>query len=274
MLDKVSQIIITSKMDKILVIIFIVGMLLSFIISKLIDKSNNSAFKIRYIKFFLGTGFTLTVISIILDFYLKKIYNIQDNELLVTCSLLIFGIILGIHGVFLMMFGNIKPPKPDKFLLKQDNYLDFSNYLSKRVNLFNYEEKYTSDRLKIYYRVIKKKRYYMIDTKLEELTEENFNELYDKEIFPIIEQDFNQAKKSMRYELFITFIISVDRMSPVFNRFVNTLDQDKRYYKLPIGVSFGGNKMYIPNEIEGFGLMQFNRLKKEFKKIMEIEEKR
>ena len=185
MLDKVSQIIITSKMDKILVIIFIVGMLLSFIISKLIDKSNNSAFKIRYIKFFLGTGFTLTVISIILDFYLKKIYNIQDNELLVTCSLLIFGIILGIHGVFLMMFGNIKPPKPDKYLLKQNNYLDFSNYLNKRVNLFNYEEKYTSDRLKIYYRVIKKKRYYMIDTKLEELTEENFNELYDKEIFPL-----------------------------------------------------------------------------------------
>ena len=132
--------------------------------------------------------------------------------------------------------------------------------------MFNYEEKYTSDRLKIYRREIKQKRYYMIDTKLEELTEENFNELYDKEIFPIIEDDFNQAKNSMRYELFIVFIISVDRMSPMFNRFINTLDQDKRYYKLPIGVSFGGNKMYIPNEIEGFGLMQFNHLKKEFKK--------
>ena len=77
----------------------------------------------------------------------------------------------------------------------------------------------------------------------------------------------------MRYELFIVFIISVDRMSTMFNRFINTLDQDKRYYKLPIGVSFGGNKMYIPNEIEGFGLMQFNHLKKEFKKIMEIEGK-
>ena len=273
MLDKVSQIIVTSKMDKILAITFVVGMLLSFIISKLIDKSNNSAFKIKYIKFFLGTGAILSAISIILDFYLKYIYKIKDNELLVTCSMLIFGMILGIHGVFLMMFGNIKAPKPDKYLLKQDNYLDFSNYLNKRIKIFNYEEKYTNDSLKIYHKVIKRKNYYIIDARLEELTEENFNELYEKEIFPIIEQDFNQAKKSMRYELFITIIISVDRMSSMFNRFINTLDQDKRYYKLPIGVSFGGNKMYIPNEIEGFGLMQFNQLKKEIKIILELENK-
>lgn len=32
--------------------------------------------------------------------------------------------------------------------------------------------------------------------------------------------------------------------------------------------------MYIPNEIEGFGLMQFNQLKKELKKIMKIEVKK
>ena len=205
----------------------------------------------------------------------KKIIFIKISLILgsVFFILQIPLIFFSIPGLLMLMFGNIKPPKPDKYLLKQDNYLDFSNHLNKRIKIFNYEEKYTNDSLKIYHKVIKRKNYYIIDARLEELTEENFNELYEKEIFPIIEQDFNQAKKSMRYELFITIIISVDRISSMFNRFINTLDQDKRYYKLPIGVSFGGNKMYIPNEIEGFGLMQFNQLKKEIKIILELENK-
>ena len=262
--------------DWFIIMIIFLSIAIYFPISFILNKCKNSdSKKIIFIKISLILGSVFFVLGLTIYIYLMIKYDASTaDKNLITTILQIPLIFFSIPGLLMLMFGNIKPPKPDKYLLKQNNYLDFSNYLNKRVNLFNYEEKYTSDRLKIYYRVIKKKRYYMIDTKLEELTEENFNELYDKEIFPIIEQDFNQAKKSMRYELFITFIISVDRMSPVFNRFVNTLDQDKRYYKLPIGVSFGGNKMYIPNEIEGFGLMQFNRLKKEFKKIMEIEEKR
>ncbi len=263
--------------DWFIIMIIFLSIAIYFPISFILNKCKNSdSKKIIFIKISLILGSICALVWIFSYFYIRiknnSVEMAEDNIISQILPLSLF--ITFVPGLLMLMFGNIKPPKPDKYLLKQDNYLDFSNYLSKRVNLFNYEEKYTSDRLKIYYRVIKKKRYYMIDTKLEELTEENFNEMYDKEIFSIIEQDFNQAKKSMRYELFITFIISVDKMSPMFNRFVNTLDQDKRYYKLPIGVSFGGNKMYIPNEIEGFGLMQFNRLKKEFKKIMEIEEKR
>ena len=270
MLDKVSQIIVTSKMDKILAITFVVGMLLSFIISKLIDKSNNSAFKIKYIKFFLGTGAILSAISIILDFYLKYIYKIKDNELLVTCSMLIFGMILGIHGVFLMMFGNIKAPKPDKYLLKQDNYLDFSNYLNKRVLLNDYQEIYREENLRIYKKIVKKNKHYIIDFKTEEFTEDIYNDLYDNKMVPIMKQDLKEMQNRMYRSLYVTYIISVDRLTSHFNAFIKGLDQDIRYFSLPVGVSFGGNKMYISNEIEGFGLMQFNQLKKEFKKIMEM----
>ena len=270
MLDKVSQIIITSKMDKILVIIFIVGMLLSFIISRLIDKSNNSAFKIRYIKLFLGTGFTLTIISIILDFYLKKIYNIQDNELLVTCSLLIFGIILGIHGVFLMMFGNIKPPKPDKYLLKQDNYIDFSNYLNKRVLLNEYQEVYREENLKIYKKIIKKNKHYIIDFKTEEFREDIYNDLYDNKMVPIMEEDLKEMQNRMYRSLYVTYIISVDRLTSYFNSFIKGLDQDIRYFSLSVGISFGGNKIYIASEIKGFEMSQLKKMKKEVLEILEI----
>ena len=262
--------------DWFFILIIFLSIAIYFPISLILNKCKNSdSKKIIFIKISISLSCICALVGIASYFYVRiknnSIEMAEDNIISHILPLSLF--ITFVPGLLMLMFGNIKSPKPDKYLLKQNNYIDFSNYLNKRVNLFNYEEKYTSDRLKINRREIKQKRYYMIDTKLEELTEENFNELYDKEIFPIIEDDFNQAKNSMRYELFIVFIISVDRMSPMFNRFINTLDQDKRYYKLPIGVSFGGNKMYIPNEIEGFGLMQFNHLKKEFKKIMEIEGK-
>ena len=273
MLDKISQMIITSKIDKILVIILIVGMLLSFIISKLIDKSNNSAFKIVYIKFFLGTGFTLIVISIILDFYLKYIYNIKDNELLVTCSIFIAGLILAMHGVFLFMFGNIKPPKPDKYLLKQDNYLDFSNYLNKRMLLNDYQEVYSEENLKIYKKIIKKNKHYIIDFKTEEFTEDIYNDLYDNKMVPIMEKDLKEMQNKTYRSLYVTYIISVDRLTSYFNEFIKGLEQDIRYFSLPVGVSFGGNKIYIANEIKGFEMSQIKRMKKEIKMILELENK-
>ena len=84
------------------------------------------------------------------------------NKNLITTIFQILLIFFSIPGLLMLMFGNIKPPKPDKYLLKQDNYIDFSKYLKKRVKLFNYEEKYTNDKLKVYHREIKKKRYYII----------------------------------------------------------------------------------------------------------------
>ena len=261
--------------DWFIIMIMFLSIAIYFPILLILNKCKNSdSKKIIFIKISLILGSVFFILGLTIYIYLMIKYNASTaDKNLITTILQIPLIFFSIPGLLMLMFGNIKPPKPDKYLLKQDNYLDFSNYLNKRIKIFNYKEKYMRDNLKIYHRVIKRKNYYIIDARLEELTEENFNELYEKEIFPIIEQDFNQAKKSMRYELFITIIISVDRISSMFNRFINTLDQDKRYYKLPIGVSFGGNKMYIPNEIEGFGLMQFNQLKKEIKIILELENK-
>lgn len=273
MLETISKMIITSKMDKILVIIFIVGMLLSLIISKLVDKSDNSAFKIRYIKFFLGTGSILIVISMVLDFYLKKVYNIQDDELLITCSMFIAGLILGLHGVFLFKFGNIKPPKPDKYLLKQDNYKSFNNYLNKRVLLNGYQEVYSEENLRIYKKILKKNKHYIIDFKTEEFTEDIYNDLHDNKMFPVMEKDLEEIRNRMYRSIYVTYIISVDRLTPYFNGFIKGLAQDIRYFRLPVGISFGGNKIYIANEIKGFERTELKRMKKEIKIILELENK-
>lgn len=270
MLDKVSQIIITSKMDKLLVLLFILGLLLAYIISKFASKSNNSFCKILFTKIFLLLGIFICLFSGILDTYIKNIYNIRDEELLITTMAFICGMILAMQGVFLFIFGNIKPPKPDKYLLKQDNYLDFSNYLNKRVLLNDYQEVYGEENLKIYKKIIKKNKHYIIDFKIEEFREDIYNDLYDNKMVPIMEEDLKEMQNRMYRSLYVTYIISVDRLTSYFNSFIKGLDQDIRYFSLPVGISFGENKIYIANEIKGFEMSQLKKMKKEILEILEI----
>lgn len=159
--------------------------------------------------------------------------------------------------------------KPKKYLLKQKNYQEFTKYLENRVKEFNYELVSKQDNIKFYKRTIKKKIYYIIDTKIEELTDENFKELYNNQIFPVIEADFNQMQYKW-YSLYVTFIISVDRITPEFNKFIASTDIDKRFHKYPVGISFGGNKMYINDDIYGFNKNQ--SIHKEFMQIIKLEE--
>lgn len=183
----------------------------------------------------------------------------------------IFLIALVIDAFLFLLLSSIPSfkAKPKKYLLKQKNYQEFSKYLENRVKEFNYELVSKQDNIKFYKRTIKKKIYYIIDTKIEELTDENFEELYNNQIFPVIEADFNQMQYKW-YSLYVTFIISVDRITPEFNKFIASTDIDKRFHKYPVGISFGGNKMYINDDIYGFNKNQ--AIHKEFMQIIKLEE--
>lgn len=183
----------------------------------------------------------------------------------------IFLIALVIDAFLFLLLSSIPSfkAKPKKYLLKQKNYQEFSKYLENRVKEFNYELVSKQDNIKFYKRTIKKKIYYIIDTKIEELTDENFEELYNNQIFPVIEADFNQMQYKW-YSLYVTFIISVDRITPEFNKFIASTDIDKRFHKYPVGISFGGNKMYINDDIYGFNKNQ--SIHKEFMQIIKLEE--
>lgn len=255
MLYKISKIILSSYSDKLLVLLFILGLLLAYIISKFVSKSNNSFCKILFTKIFLLLGIFICLFSGILDIYIKNIYNIKGEELLITTTAFICGMILAMQGVFLFIFGNIKSPKPDKYLLNE------------------YQEIYREENLKIYKKVIKKNKHYIIDFKTEEFTENIYNDLYDNKMVPIMEKDLKEMQNRMYRSLYVTYIISVDRITSYFNSFIEGLDQDIRYFSLPVGISFGGKKIYIASEIEGFEMMELKRMKKEIKKILELENK-
>lgn len=193
--------------------------------------------------------------------------NYKDYERITA----IFSGLYCFDALLIMILGSTKSKniKPKKYILKQLNYEEFSNYLSKRVKEYGYEDNYNNENIKIYKRVIKKKIYYIIDAKLEELTELNFDELYNNEVFKIIEKDFNKMEYKW-YQLYVTFIISVDRITPIFHKFVNVNEIDKRFNKFSVGISFGGNRMYITDD----NFYSCKKLEKEFLEIMEVSDKK
>lgn len=222
----------------------------------------------------LKTVIAIGGVALIFMIYFILKTRITNNEIIATRYDFLSKILIALvcADAFLILALSSIPSfkaKPKKYLLKQKNYQEFSKYLENRVKEFNYELVSKQDNIKFYKRTIKKKIYYIIDAKIEELTDENFEELYNNQIFPVIEADFNQMQYKW-YSLYITFIISVDRITPEFNKFIASTDIDKRFHKYPVGISFGGNKMYINDDIYGFNKNQ--AIHKEFMQIIKLEE--
>lgn len=185
---------------------------------------------------------------------------------------LLISLFLGIIDAILIIIipNNAKIPKPKKYSLKQSNYEEFSSYLEDRVKEYNYELYDSNDVVNFYRKEIKRNIYFVIDVKVNELTEESFEELYNEKIFPIIDEDFIKMQDK-RYGLYITMIISVDRITPMFYKYVDSGNIDRLFYKYPVGISFGSNQIYITGD-EAFGFNTNKKMVKEVKEILEIEE--
>ena len=262
--------ILSSKEATIAVLIIIAILLFFYFLTKILDKKTSDVFKIKYIKISLGTTAIIMITMFIVYIY-DRFNPLNDFvESIMNTLPLILMFLFGLPGIMMVLFGNIKPPKPDKYLLKQDNYIDFSKYLNKRILLNEYQEVYNEENLRIYKKIIKKNKHYIIDFKTEEFTEDIYNDLYDNKMASIMEKDLKEMQNRMYRSINVTYIISVDRLTSYFNQFIKGLDQDIKYFSLPVGISFRGNKIYIANEIKGFEMSELKKMKKEILEILEI----
>ncbi|MCX4254564.1 MAG: hypothetical protein OSJ63_04765 [Bacilli bacterium] len=261
----------TEKESGFLLLSWGIGLLIAIILTKVLDKKTTNNFKIIYSKISLGTGMILTVVLLVLYVYLwiKNGINYAKSNLVVMI-ILISVLVTSSFGILMIIFGTFQKAKPQRFQLKQNDYEEYSNYLAKRVKEFDYELNYELEKIKFYKKEIKRKIYFIIDVKVEELTEDVFNELYNNKIFPNIEEEFEKMKNKGNV-LNVIMIISVDRITPFFYKYIESEDLDKRFYKYPVGISFGSNQIYINGE-EPIGYNPCKRLKQEFETITEIKE--
>ena len=145
--------------------------------------------------------------------------------------------------------------------MKKKTYEELSEYIESRVKEYNYELYYGKDNIRIYERIIKRKAFYIVEARVDELTEENLEEINNK-IYEEIE-DNNKV-------LYLTLIISVNRITSTFNSFIKIKDAEMNLFKMAVGVSFGGNKIYIARDILDYNPCK--RINKEIIEILELEE--
>lgn len=263
--------IMTSDEDSILALFFFLGVIISYFIVKIFDKKINVKTKTLLAKVFIGIGGFVFIFDILFGFYLKYKYNYGYSENNLWDTIIgVIGIVLAIFGCFIAMFGTFKNAKSKRYTLKQSNYNEFSNYLSDRVKLFDYELYDSNDIAKFYRKEIKRNIYHVIDVKVNELSDESFEELYNEKIFPIIDEDFIKMQDK-RYRLYVSMIISVDRITPMFYKYIDSGNMDRLFYKYPVGISFGSNQIYLTGD-ESFGFNTDKKMVKEIKEILEIEE--
>lgn len=118
--------------------------------------------------------------------------------------------------------------------------------------------------------VFVRKRFWSLDCvvliKVEELTENMLNLTNEKFI-----EFYSSYSKVNRMSEMIYFIpvICVDRITPPFREFINNnIKQELNKYKLPVGVSFGSNTIYIAKQKDGFAITKYKKLRKQFLEII------
>ena len=209
----------------------------------------------------------LPVIAIFInEKYETILYNIWVADLI---AFLITGLIL---MILLPIFGlKQKPVKAEKIIVKFNNFDEVLAHFKYTTNIHGYQliEKSILNEETWIYIFIRKKILKLESVVLIETTE------LTAEILDSANQKFNQVIESYYItsniddSISMISLVCVDRITSEFQKYVNSnIQQSLKGYKLPVGLSFGGKGIYIAKQKDGFAIMQYKKLRKEFLNLL------
>ena len=229
------------------------------------------------LKTVLVIGFILLLMVFPGCFFL--VYLVPNEEL----NYLIFNTILfsffGVGILFMILlpiFGGLKqkPVKADKLSLDVKSYNQLFKYLKSTLLEKGYIEqskkKILNDSDIVLF--LRKSELHKINCftiiNTSELSEEIIEKANDT-ITKILMEYY--GAKTIRDSVDMISLFCVDRITPSFQKLVNSnMQQGLKNGRLVVGVSFGGKRMYIANQTEGFAIAKYKSLRKEFIEIMNL----
>ncbi len=100
---------------------------------------------------------------------------------------------------------------------------------------------------------------------MEDDTLDTFDEVFDKFIT-------NYFAGSVTGHVHLTIVMCVDRVTPQFYKFVdNNIHNGLKLFQLPAGISYGGKQIYIAKQKDGFAIMKYKKMRKEFLELLDID---
>ena len=216
--------------------------------------------------------FTLFPGGILLAFLVPN-----PNTLSVILYTALFAMIAtGVLFVILqLIFGGINPrtEKPEKIALKVGAYDEFSSNLETTLlnagysktgvypvmqdgSVMLYSKLGGADTLDCFSII-----------RIAELTEEAI-EAANVALTDVFTRDSNGKRITKTVNMISVFC--VDRITQSFNGMINgNVEQGLKNGRLPVGISFGGKNVYIGKQRDGFAILKYRRLRKEFLALME-----
>lgn len=206
-------------------------------------------------------------------------YVIQNEETVVAIGYALLGTFFGFSILFVILasiFGGIrqKPIEAEKFQLKFKDYDSVKTFLENKLVTRGYK-KYpvqsveTETEILVYFR---KKNYKELDC----FAQIRIKEMSDE----VITKTSNHLSKTL-YKYYngktigdcvnVISIFCVDRITPAFRNLVNgNIQQGVKIGRLPVGISFGSNMIYLARQKNGFAPLRYKRLRKEFISIFDL----
>lgn len=232
--------------------------------------------KIILVKSIIASAGILMIVSLFLGITSGMELYGDSNEFFVNLSyisLLIFTI-NAIIMLILMCKIDIRPEKtkPMRLKLKDNDYEMIKENLCQKYEHNGYQKltKYEYSNAKIDYMI--KQNHSVISLviyiRIEEMTEEL---MYGFEEHVFAEQILNLEDIELKDKLDITYVITVDKVTPAFSKYIErNVKQTFWTTVLPVGISLASKTLYISTQEEGFSIFRYKKMKKQF--IMDIDE--
>ena len=214
----------------------------------------------------------------IVTIVLLNIDSISETTVELVTEILGYGSMVGFFcfGVLMIVlmfaFGGFKqkPAKAEKFELKASDFQELSAFLNKAFTTKGFKKqgfkKWDEDKCvslylkqgKYSYGVYNLHAYALV--RVPELTDELLDTVNDR-ITDIMNEYYNGERITDVVRM--PTIVCVDRITPTFQKMVNSnIEQGIKNIRLPVGISFGGRKVYVAKQEGGFAIAQYRKLRK------------
>lgn len=201
--------------------------------------------------------------------------NEKTMDIIYQTILLSFGFVGVLFSILLPIFGGLKqkPVKAEKMILPFESYDEVKALLEKSLQRKGYSRQkplpiLTNGEVIVY---AKASKLCVLDCfaiiRIPELSEEIL-EVANDNITEILTEYYGGR---ITDTVNMTSVFCVDRITPSFQNLVNSnLEQGVKNGRLVVGISFGGKKIYIARQTDGFAIYRYKQLRKKLFEIMEL----
>lgn len=193
----------------------------------------------------------------------------------ILIALSVFAGFLYLILFYLFCCRKTQAEKAKKFKLQQSTFSELEGFIAEKMEQNGYvcygQSRHNSHAtLTLYMRGGHDQAECLALLRQSELTS-NISPWADEELLCMLQKYFCQ--KTLRAEIRMTTIVCVDRLTPTFQNFVNNgAAQTIKSYRLPIGISFGGRKIYVAQFTGFLGNREYKQMLDNFMEMMEYPE--